>query len=175
MFFCSISIIFGFNSQEWHRVDILQICKHCSCMPSCRRIIFFYFGIQNTFENNKSTCVPWASCLDLIYKSATELTFYEPAGTSAACLPAEGYLFLFWHSKYFWESKVPCSRSFLTLSWNQKRQNWSKNEISLLVFGPALWIVVWFLKSTKLFKTTDQFNQSNFQNPIQKGWVHCEN
>ena len=56
---------------------------------------FFYFGFRNTFEYNKCTFVPEASCFDLICKIATELTFYESAGTAAACLPAEGDFFFF--------------------------------------------------------------------------------
>ena len=42
----------GFNYQESHRVDILRICRHCSCMPSCRRILtsvlkYFWLSIMN--------------------------------------------------------------------------------------------------------------------------------
>ena len=33
--------MFGFNFQESHRIDILRICRHCSCMPSYRRILTF--------------------------------------------------------------------------------------------------------------------------------------
>ena len=47
----NISIMLGFNYQESHRVDFLWICRHCSCMPSCRRMLtsfLKYFGLSIT-------------------------------------------------------------------------------------------------------------------------------
>ncbi len=54
MYFCSKNIMPGPNLQECHRVNILRIGRHCSCMPSCRRDFISYFNIQNTFEYNEN-------------------------------------------------------------------------------------------------------------------------
>ena len=87
----NISIMLRFNYQESHRGDILRICRYCSCMPSCRRILTsvlktFWLSIMNVLLLTKQ-----ALCFDLIINRTTGLTFYESAGTAAACLPAEGY------------------------------------------------------------------------------------
>ncbi len=73
------------------RVDILWICRHCSCIPSCRRMFFFSI-LAVTFEYNRCTFINYLNTIHILWVLgfvAMDLkqefaSGYESAGTAAA-------------------------------------------------------------------------------------------